>query len=110
MYKLKTTVANFSASDLIDLTIEPSTEQQVFNRGSFKGYGIVTAEPVTSAIDVNIRPENIKRGVTILGITGTLDYVEFYVIDKTLIANNQMVDNEKFILNTGIVREEMLIL
>jgi hypothetical protein len=27
--------------------------------------------PVTKAIDSNIKPENIKKGATILGVTGT---------------------------------------
>lgn len=109
MYRLKT-VANFGVSDLIDLTIEPSTEQQVFNRGSFKGYGIVTAEPVTSAIDENIKPENIKKGVTILGITGTLDFIEFKVVGETLIANNQTIINQMLVLSAGNVMEERLVL
>lgn len=51
-----------------DVTIIPSTEQQVKNPGY---YNILNIEAVTSAIDANILPENIKAGVTILGVTGT---------------------------------------
>lgn len=51
-----------------DVTIIPSTEQQVKNPGY---YNTLNIEAVTSAIDTNILPENIKAGVTILGVTGT---------------------------------------
>lgn len=50
-----------------DVTIIPSTEQQVKNPGY---YNTLKIEAVTSAIDTNILPENIKAGVTILGVTG----------------------------------------
>ena len=46
-----------------DQTITP-TEGSVFSGG--------TVHAVTSAIDNNIQPENIKEGVSILGVTGTL--------------------------------------
>ena len=46
-----------------DQTITP-TEGSVFSRG--------TVHAVTSAIDSNIQPENIKEGVSILGVAGTL--------------------------------------
>ena len=48
---------------IIDQTITP-TEGSVFSGG--------TVHAVTSAIDSNIQPENIKEGVTILGVAGTL--------------------------------------
>lgn len=52
--------------------IEPSIEQQVITPSEGKnGITQATVNPVTSAIDANILPENIKAGVTILGITGT---------------------------------------
>ena len=46
-----------------DQTITP-TEGSVFSRG--------TVRAVTSSIDNNIVPENIKEGVSILGVAGTL--------------------------------------
>ena len=46
-----------------DQTITP-TEGSVFSRG--------TVRAVTSEIDSNIQPENIKEGVSILGVAGTL--------------------------------------
>ena len=46
-----------------DQTITP-TEGSVFSRG--------TVRAVTSSIDSNIQPENIREGVTVLGVAGTL--------------------------------------
>lgn len=53
-------------------TINPSTEQQTITPSTGKnGITSATVNAVTSAIDSNIVPENIKSGVTILGVTGT---------------------------------------
>jgi hypothetical protein len=53
--------------------ITPTTERQVANPDKgFKLTGVVV-NAVTSAIDENIQPENIKSGTTILGVTGTLE-------------------------------------
>lgn len=51
-----------------DVTITPTTEQQTKESGY---YNSLAVEAVTSAIDENIKPENIKEGITILGVTGT---------------------------------------
>lgn len=37
------------------------------------GYGDITVKAVTAAIDSNIKPENIKKDVQILGVTGNFD-------------------------------------
>ena len=54
------------------LTITPSTTEQQFSSNDSSKYDPITVEPVTSAIDSNIQPENIKEGVSILGVAGTL--------------------------------------
>lgn len=55
-----------------EIVITPSIEQQVITPSEGKnGITQATVNAVTSAIDANILPENIKSGVTILGITGT---------------------------------------
>ena len=56
------------------LTVTPSTTEQTIkpNEG-FNGFLDVTVNPVTSSIDANITPENIKKDVTVLGVTGTLE-------------------------------------
>lgn len=56
------------------LSITPTTSQQVINAtASIDGYAPVTVNAVTSAIDANISSENIKNGVSILGVTGTYE-------------------------------------
>ena len=52
------------------LNYTPTTSQQTIPQGYTSG-GTISA--VTSAIDQNILPENIKKDVTILGVTGTLE-------------------------------------
>lgn len=55
-------------------TATPTTQSQTIQPDSgYDGLSQVNINPVTSAIDANIRPENIKKGVTILGITGTME-------------------------------------
>lgn len=51
------------------LIYDPSTEAQDIPLGYTSG-GIIN--PVTSSIDENILPENIKQGVTILGVEGEI--------------------------------------
>ena len=53
-----------------DVTIEPTTEQQTKNSGY---YNSLQVNAVTSSIDSNIKPENIKKDVSILGVTGSLE-------------------------------------
>lgn len=57
------------------LTADPSTNEQTFNSNQTSGefYSQVIVNPVTSSIDSNIVPNNIAKGVRILGVTGTLD-------------------------------------
>ena len=53
-----------------ELVVTPSLEQQTFD--SPGGYGPVIIEAVTSTIDSDIRSNNIKKGVSILGVEGSL--------------------------------------
>lgn len=56
------------------LEITPSVQEQVHTvPEGVDGFGPVTAHKVTSSIDTNITPENIKSGVSILGVAGTLE-------------------------------------
>lgn len=57
-----------------EITVTPSTVKQVYTPST--GYNAITrvdVDAVTNSIDNNIAPENIKKDVTILGITGTLE-------------------------------------
>ena len=57
-----------------DKIVTPTTEEQTVTADSdYTGLGTVTVEGVTSAIDTNIVPENIKKDITILGVTGVLE-------------------------------------
>lgn len=55
-------------------TVSPKTTSQVITADSgYSGLGQVTVNAVTSSIDANISAGNIKKDVTILGVTGTYD-------------------------------------
>lgn len=54
-------------------TVSPTTSQQVVTADTGYELAQVTVEAVTSAIDSNIQPQNIVEGVSILGVTGTLE-------------------------------------
>lgn len=53
-----------------DVTIAPTTSEQIKEQGYYNSLKI---NPVTSDIDENIKPENIKKDVSILGVTGSLE-------------------------------------
>ena len=67
-------------------TVEPSIEEQTItpDEGIF-ALSSVTVNPVTSEIDENIKAENIKEGVSILGVEGTVKpFREPVLQDKTV--------------------------
>ena len=75
-----------NAITLQDKTITPTIEEQVvFPDDNYNGLNKVTVNAVTNEIDENIKSENIKNGVDILGITGNYvggkyapRYISFY--------------------------------
>ena len=57
-------------------TVTPSVNTQVITPDDgYNSLSKVTVDSVTSAIDSNIVPENIKKDTSILGVTGTLEGV-----------------------------------
>ena len=53
-------------------TVSPSTSQQIIEASqNYDGLSSVTIEAVDASIDENIQSQNIKSGVTILGVEGT---------------------------------------
>lgn len=63
-----------NATPLETITITATTEQQTITPTQGKvGISQITVNPVASSVDPNIVAENIKKGVTILGITGTYE-------------------------------------
>ena len=55
-----------------EITIEPSVEEKEYLPSEGKQFGRVVAKGVTAEVDDNIKPENIKLGVNILGIDGNV--------------------------------------
>ena len=63
----------FEGINLQELQVEAKKDEQIITpSGDVDGFNKVTVSPVTSNIDENIIPENIKEGVTILDVVGTL--------------------------------------
>ena len=91
---------------LMDLEVTPSKEQQIFNHEGEYGYDNVTVDAVTSSIDENIKSENIKNGINILGIEGTLKPAKPEQT-KTIISSKEeqmVVPDEGFELSKVIVK------
>lgn len=63
-------------------TVTPSKSvQQITADSQYNGLGAVTVNATTSSVDSNIQASNIKNGVTILGVTGSVieaEYDEIY--------------------------------
>lgn len=57
--------------ELVEASVSPATTQVVETPDTGKAFSKVTVAAVTSSIDANIVAENIKSGVTILGVEGT---------------------------------------
>ena len=75
-----------NAITLQDKTITPTIKEQVvFPDDNYNGLNKITVNAVTNEIDENIKSENIKNGVDILGVTGNYvggkyapRYISFY--------------------------------
>lgn len=66
-------VGGGSAPVIDELNVTPSTSAQTITATSgTDGYSPVNVSAVTSAIDANITSSNIKSGVTILGVSGSV--------------------------------------
>ena len=60
--------------ELQDKTVTPTTNtQKIVADENYDGLGTVTINAVTNTIDKNIKAENIKKDVSILGVTGTYE-------------------------------------
>ena len=68
-----------------DKSVTPATSvQSVTADGGYTGLGTVTVNAVTSDIDSNITAENIKAGVSVLGVVGSYEAPEPVVQEKTV--------------------------
>lgn len=69
---------NINAPLMKSITIEPSKDESIIYNivdegdvaAGYVGLEQVTVPVVTAAIDTNITPENIKSGISIIGVTG----------------------------------------
>lgn len=72
-----TKITNISTMNAQAKTVNPSLSQQTIEPDSgYNALSSVTVNAVTSAIDSNIQADNIKKGVTILGVSGKSSVVE----------------------------------
>lgn len=80
-----------------ELKITPSVEEQVHTvpEGA-DGFGPVMVHGVDSTIDTNIIPGNIKSGVSILGVQGTLVQTQIHNQDKEITANGTYTHDAGF--------------
>lgn len=62
-----------SGCSLTTLNVTPSTTSQTITPSGVDGWDEVDVDAVTSSIDANIVAANIKNGVSILGVQGTLE-------------------------------------
>ena len=76
-----------------DITITPSTNTQTFTPTS-GGFYNVTVNAVSSIVDSNIKPENIKLGTNILGTIGSL--VPVNNTTKNIYENGTYIPSEEF--------------
>lgn len=90
-----------------ELNVEPKTKAQIFTPAENEYYNKVNVDAVTSSIDSNIVPENIRNNVEILGVKGTMlpqgkdMYQQLVDLNKKLVglSNNQTITNYDFLEN-----------
>ena len=77
------------AARIDPLTINPTTSTQtVTASGITTGYSPITVPAVTNAIDPGIAAENIHKGITILGVSGTYEGDIEKILQEVIIGNN----------------------
>ena len=73
---------------LKSLSVIPSSTTQVFTTTQSEAYNKINVSGITAAVDQNIIPENIKKDITILGVTGTYHGMyNQYCVEKNLDSN-----------------------
>ena len=76
-------------------TIIPSTAEQIITPdGDYNAITKATVKAVDSTIDSNISPENIKKDINILGVTGTLEQINNQ--DKEITTNGTYTADEGY--------------
>ena len=80
--------------ELENLEITPSKEEQTFKSKDYYGYDEVKVNGVTNSIDENIKPENIKKDINILGITGNVEEINTTEISVNPTETEQVITPE----------------
>lgn len=76
-------------------TVDPSILQQSITADvGYSGLGTVTINAVTSAIDQNIVANNIKSGITILGVEGSVTELNATTVNVTPTTSSQTISPE----------------
>lgn len=82
-----------------DVVITPTTEEQIKDKGY---YNSLKVEAVTNEIDSNIIPSNIRAGVTVLNVEGTLEE-KIDTSDATATASDIALDKVAYVNDVRIV-------
>lgn len=80
---------------LENLEVNPSKEEQTFKSKDYYGYDEVKVNKVTNSIDENIKPENIKKDVSILGVTGNVEELNATEISVNPTSEEQVITPEE---------------
>lgn len=102
-FQIKTNSLNFQLKNAVikeypeleNLEVIPSKEEQTFKSKDYYGYDNVTINPVTNSIDENIKPENIKKDVSILGVTGSVEEINTTEISINPTETEQVITPEE---------------
>ena len=74
------------------LNVTPTTSaQQITAPVGIDGYSPINVSAVTAEIDQNISSQNIKKDVTILGVTGSLNVGKYELLDEIYDDENNLV-------------------
>lgn len=82
-----------------DVVITPTTEEQIKDKGY---YNSLKVEAVTNEIDSNIIPSNIRAGVTVLNVEGTLEE-KIDTSDATATASDIALNKVAYVNDVRIV-------
>lgn len=110
-FQIKTNSLNFQLKNAVikeypeleNIEITPSKEQQTFKSENYYGYDEVKVNAVTSEIDSNIKPENIKEGVSILGVSGNANILNGE--ELTITKNGEYIPTEPINAYTKVIAD-----
>ena len=85
-----------------ELEVTPATQQKIITpEENYNAIIKVTVDAVTSSIDSNIKPENIKKDISILGVTGTMESTD--TSDATATADDIVVNKMAYVNGQKVI-------